>query len=215
MTDDDELDWKLLVVDANDPSSEGMNSVEDVPKDQVDRLREWFQMYKTVEGEGINTFAANGSAMNATFAMSVIERSHEQWEGLFTELPASAPTGTLLSTEQQRAVFHVQLAFSTLSFAGSLLVVFSHWYFPELQKFAFKLVVMLAASDLGSGIGIFIGNPQPGSRLCTFQAVLTNYFLLASFCWTTVIALVLYGSVQQVCAWWGLVSVKCANAVRC
>jgi len=82
------------------------------------------------------------------------------------------------------------IAVSALSFIGSFLVVWSYFRFARLQKFAFKLICMLAISDLGSGLGYFIGSP-PNGALCTAQGIILHYFQLSSFLWTTVIAFVL------------------------
>merc|ERR1719453_663681 len=88
------------------------------------------------------------------------------------------------------SLMYCAITVSALSSTGSCLVIWSYFYFQKLQKFAFKLVVMLAVSDLGSGIGYFIGSP-PNGVLCTFQAMLLHYFQISSFLWTTVIAFVL------------------------
>jgi len=115
-----------------------------------------------------------------------------------------APVDVAFSKAEMDSLRFGAVAVSVLSFLGSLFVIWSYFRFVKLQKFAFKLVVMLAISDLGSGIGYFIGSPPNGS-LCTFQGIVLTYFQLSSFLWTTVIAFVLE---RTVCRQQGLVIEK-------
>lgn len=113
---------------------------------------------------------------------------------------SSIPEGTFTGTEMD-SLMNAAIAMSAISFVGSSLVIWSYFYFPQLKKFAFRLVVMLAISDLGSGVGYFIGSP-PNGPVCTLQAVFLHYFQLSSFLWTTVIAFVLERTVcRQQGAW--------------
>ena len=61
-------------------------------------------------------------------------------------------------------------------------------------KFAFWLVVMLAASDVLSSIAMFI-TPSTDAA-CYFSGFLIHYAQVASFLWTTCIAYTLYNSIR-------------------
>lgn len=100
------------------------------------------------------------------------------------------------SDSEMQALKYSAIFVSALSFICSSLVIWSYFRFQRLQKFAFKLVVMLAISDVGSGVGYFIGSP-PNGALCTIQGIILHYFQLSSFLWTTVIAFVLERTVCQ------------------
>ena len=69
MIDDGETDWKVIVVDARDKSSDAMQEIEDVPEAKVSEMREWFRNYKTAEGKGVNTFGLEERAMPRKYAL--------------------------------------------------------------------------------------------------------------------------------------------------
>lgn len=108
-------------------------------------------------------------------------------DGVDVDMTAVDP---VFSLAEMHSLKYTAIAVSALSFIGSALVIWSYFRFEKLQKFAFTLVVMLAVSDLGSGIAFFIGSPPDGT-LCTFQGVILHYCQLSSFLMTTVIAFVL------------------------
>lgn len=82
LLDDDETDWKVIVVDAEDPDTASMRNIQDVPKAQVDELREWFRNYKTAEGKGRNRFGLQERAMPREYAQKVIAETHKSWKQL-------------------------------------------------------------------------------------------------------------------------------------
>jgi len=82
LLDDDETDWKLIVVDEADPTTAAYRDIGDVPKEKVDALREWFRMYKTAEGKGENKFGLGERAMPRDYAQAAIEETHEAWKKL-------------------------------------------------------------------------------------------------------------------------------------
>lgn len=85
LVDGGETDWKLIVVDARDPATEHMRDISDVAAEKVHSLREWFRMYKTAEGKGENKFGLGERAMDAKYAIDVIEHTHRQWKALRLE----------------------------------------------------------------------------------------------------------------------------------
>ena len=50
----------------------------------------------------------------------------------------------------------------------------------------------LSISDMGMGVSYFLGNPSSGDPRCYAQAMVMNFFELASVLWTVVIAYTLY-----------------------
>mmetsp|Transcript_89253 Transcript_89253/g.178383 ORF Transcript_89253/g.178383 Transcript_89253/m.178383 type:complete len:274 (-) Transcript_89253:310-1131(-) len=79
LVDDDETDWKLIVVDPRDPAVAAYRDIKDVPEAKVSAMREWFRLYKTAEGKGPNKFGLDEQAMDAAFAMRVADETHELW----------------------------------------------------------------------------------------------------------------------------------------
>ena len=75
--DGGETDWKVIVVDARDKSSDAMQEIEDVPEAKVSEMREWFRNYKTAEGKGVNTFGLEERAMPRKYAEKVIMETNE------------------------------------------------------------------------------------------------------------------------------------------
>ena len=79
LVDDDETDWKLLVVNVDDPAAPAWRDVSDVPVERVNELREWFRNYKTAEGKGQNKFGLDERAVDAEHARRVALGTHELW----------------------------------------------------------------------------------------------------------------------------------------
>ena len=92
MVDEGETDWKLIVVDINDPLAPKLNDIEDVEKHLPGLLRatnEWFRIYKIPDGKPENTFAFAGEAKNRTYAEAIIQETHEAWTKLASgEIPS-------------------------------------------------------------------------------------------------------------------------------
>ena len=83
---------------------------------------------------------------------------------------------------------------ATLSFFGSIFIIFSYYYFIPLRTFPIKMIVMLSFSDLFSSLAYFVGFANHSSTCfkkelsCSLSSVMTQFFDVASFCWMTVIA---------------------------
>jgi len=85
MIDDGETDWKLIVIDVNDPLAEKLNNLEDVEKEMpgfLDATREWFRIYKIPDGKPENKFAFDGEYQDAEFANKIIAETHQYWKQL-------------------------------------------------------------------------------------------------------------------------------------
>ena len=85
LLDEGETDWKVIVIDVNDPLAPQLNDIEDVEKRLPGLLRatnEWFRIYKIPDGKEENQFAFSGECKNKKYAEDVIRECNEAWENL-------------------------------------------------------------------------------------------------------------------------------------
>ncbi|XP_034938097.1 inorganic pyrophosphatase [Chelonus insularis] len=85
LIDEGETDWKIIVINVDDPLAEQMNDIGDVEKHYPGLLKatiEWFKIYKIPDGKPENQFAFNGEAKPRDFALHIIEEVHEHWKNL-------------------------------------------------------------------------------------------------------------------------------------
>jgi len=92
LLDEGETDWKVIVVDVQDPLASKLNDIEDVERHLPGLIRatnEWFRIYKIPDGKPENAFAFSGEAKNRKYATEIIHECHEAWRRLVTgEAPA-------------------------------------------------------------------------------------------------------------------------------
>ncbi|KAG5650742.1 hypothetical protein H0H81_011186 [Sphagnurus paluster] len=92
LLDEGETDWKVIVVDIQDPLASKLNDIEDVERHLPGLIRatnEWFRIYKIPDGKPENTFAFSGEAKNKKYATEIIHECHEAWRRLIVgEAPA-------------------------------------------------------------------------------------------------------------------------------
>ncbi|CAE7168896.1 unnamed protein product [Rhizoctonia solani] len=102
LLDEGETDWKVIVVDVNDPLAPKLNDVEDIERHLPGLIRatnEWFRIYKIPDGKPENAFAFSGEAKNKKYATEIIHECHEAWRRLVTgETPAKTPSYDLSIT---------------------------------------------------------------------------------------------------------------------
>jgi inorganic pyrophosphatase len=70
LLDEEETDWKVIVIDVNDPLAPKLNDIEDVERHLPGLLRatnEWFRIYKIPDGKPENQFAFSGECKNKKF----------------------------------------------------------------------------------------------------------------------------------------------------
>jgi len=87
LLDEEETDWKVIVIDVNDPLAPKLNDIEDVERHLPGLLRatnEWFRIYKIPDGKPENQFAFSGECKNKKYAMDVVRECAEAWEKLIT-----------------------------------------------------------------------------------------------------------------------------------
>ena len=105
LLDEDETDWKVIVIDVNDPLAPKLNDIEDVERHLPGLLRatnEWFRIYKIPDGKPENQFAFSGECKNkkyvssiksalvmligisSRYAMDIVRECAESWDKLVT-----------------------------------------------------------------------------------------------------------------------------------
>lgn len=85
LLDDNETDWKIMVIDIKDEMADQINDIGDVEKvypGLVENAVRWFRDYKVPDNKPKNNFALNGEFKNADFAKSIIKSGHESWKNL-------------------------------------------------------------------------------------------------------------------------------------
>ncbi|KAK4227563.1 putative inorganic pyrophosphatase [Podospora fimiseda] len=113
LLDEEETDWKVIVIDVNDPLAPKLNDVEDVERHLPGLLRatnEWFRIYKIPDGKPENQFAFTGECKNKKYAHDVIAECNEAWEKLITgKTPSSIATTNLTVSHSASRVSPDQL----------------------------------------------------------------------------------------------------------
>ncbi|KAK4251858.1 inorganic pyrophosphatase [Corynascus novoguineensis] len=109
LLDEEETDWKVIVIDVNDPLAPKLNDVEDVERHLPGLLRatnEWFRIYKIPDGKPENQFAFTGECKNKAYAMDVVRECNEAWEKLITgrTAPGNIATTNLSVTQSTTRV---------------------------------------------------------------------------------------------------------------
>lgn len=85
LIDEGEADWKIIVIDVNDPLAVKLNDINDVEAHLpglLDATRDWFRIYKIPTGKPANNFAENGKFFDRAFALKQIEHDYNLWLNL-------------------------------------------------------------------------------------------------------------------------------------
>lgn len=85
LLDEGETDWKVIVIDVNDPLASKLNDIEDVERHLPGLVRatnEWFRIYKIPDGKPENQFAFSGEAKNRKYATEIVHECNEAWKRL-------------------------------------------------------------------------------------------------------------------------------------
>lgn len=92
LIDEGETDWKIIVIDVNDPLAAQLNDVNDIEKHCPGLMKatiEWFKIYKIPDSKPENQFAFNGEPKVRDFALRIIDEVHQHWQNLVKrETPA-------------------------------------------------------------------------------------------------------------------------------
>merc|ERR1711916_362009 len=86
MIDDGETDWKILVIDVNDPKAADIHDADSLEAAYPGTLKSTFEFlrdYKIPAGGGPNSFAFDNALKDAAYATQVIEETHDHWKAAF------------------------------------------------------------------------------------------------------------------------------------
>ncbi|KAJ4516210.1 hypothetical protein HRR83_005515 [Exophiala dermatitidis] len=78
-------DWKIIVIDINDPCASQMSDISDVQQHfpgLLEATRDWFKLYKVPDGKEPNKIALNEEFGDKHYAMSIVEECRHAWEKL-------------------------------------------------------------------------------------------------------------------------------------
>lgn len=87
LIDDGELDWKVIVINKDDPLSEELFDIHDVftkCPGLLETTRQWFKDYKLPDGKPTNKFAYNGVYKNQEETLKIIQECSESWKKLIS-----------------------------------------------------------------------------------------------------------------------------------
>lgn len=85
MVDDGETDWKLFVLNVQDPLANLIHTPQDLQRylpGAVEAAREYFRVYKVCTDKEPNNFGLGEKVMSAEYALAVIEETHGFWKKL-------------------------------------------------------------------------------------------------------------------------------------
>lgn len=118
LIDEGETDWKIICIDYMDELADQLNSIKDVENkapDLLSSLRDWFRIYKIPSGKPANKFAFNGTYLDRTEALQIIEHNHKAWKSLF-QLKENE-----LSDELKQSLKSISLFNSTLKSSDKMI----------------------------------------------------------------------------------------------
>eukprot|EP00466_Bigelowiella_natans_P003779 jgi/Bigna1/36346/e_gw1.14.169.1 len=79
LIDQGEVDYKIIVINKDDPLASSMHTEADIDAAVKDRLADWLKMYKTAEGKAVNELT-NDEMEGPLKAMSVIKETYNYWK---------------------------------------------------------------------------------------------------------------------------------------
>uniref|UniRef100_A0A8C5HZ39 inorganic diphosphatase n=1 Tax=Gouania willdenowi TaxID=441366 RepID=A0A8C5HZ39_GOUWI len=88
LIDEGETDWKVIVINAEDPEAGDFNDIDDVRRIKPGYLEatvDWFKTYKVPDGKPENQFGFNGEFKDRDFAIKTVKSTHEFWKALVSK----------------------------------------------------------------------------------------------------------------------------------
>ncbi|KAK6461433.1 inorganic pyrophosphatase [Scheffersomyces coipomensis] len=85
LIDDGELDWKVIVVDIEDPLAKEVFDIHHLflkTPGLLESTRSWFRDYKLADGKPQNEFAFNGKYKNSQETIEIIQECNQSWKRL-------------------------------------------------------------------------------------------------------------------------------------
>ncbi|CAH1737855.1 uncharacterized protein LOC114131435 isoform X2 [Aphis gossypii] len=140
LIDEGETDWKILVINVEDPIAPEVNDIKDVEKHFPGLLKatvEWLKIYKIPDGKPENKFAFNGEPKDSEFALKIVSDTHEYWKTLLQKentdglsiVNTSLNNASTIDGEKAQAIVSESLP---LSEPSPLLPEVDKWHFIKL-----------------------------------------------------------------------------------
>ncbi|KAM3592302.1 uncharacterized protein V6R79_016348 [Siganus canaliculatus] len=88
LIDEGETDWKVIVINTEDPEAADFNNIDDVKRlkpGYLEATLDWFKRYKVPDGKPENQFAFNGEFKDRDFAIETVKSTHEFWKALISK----------------------------------------------------------------------------------------------------------------------------------
>ena len=85
MIDDGEVDWKVVVIPADNPKSSKISNAEDAEKEfpgELQSIYEWFRDYKIPSGDPPSEFGYNGTCVGGDILEQVLNTTHTFYNNL-------------------------------------------------------------------------------------------------------------------------------------
>jgi inorganic pyrophosphatase len=83
LIDEGEIDWKIIAIATADPAAPRLKDIAHVDKEfpgKLEQVREWYKLYKTVDGKGVNQFAFDGKYSDRAATLKLIEECGKSWK---------------------------------------------------------------------------------------------------------------------------------------
>ncbi|XP_025195679.1 inorganic pyrophosphatase [Melanaphis sacchari] len=140
LIDEGETDWKILVINVEDPIAPEVNDIKDIEKHFPGLLKatvEWLKIYKIPDGKPENKFAFNGEPKDAEFALKIVSDTHEYWKTLLQKentdglscVNTTLNNASTIDSEKAQAILSESLP---LSEPCPLLPEVDKWHFVKL-----------------------------------------------------------------------------------
>ncbi|XP_019730183.1 inorganic pyrophosphatase 2, mitochondrial isoform X5 [Hippocampus comes] len=88
LIDEGETDWKVVVINADDPEAAFFNDIDDVARlkpGYLEATLDWFKRYKVPDGKAENQFAFSGHFKGRDFAIETVKSTHQFWKALIAQ----------------------------------------------------------------------------------------------------------------------------------
>ena len=118
LIDEGEADWKVIAIAVSDPWAPFLNDVTDLEEKLpgvVSSIREWFRTYKIPDGKPENQFGLEERCMPASYAMGVVEETHQAWQNLVLESGNMVPNDTGSPTSKKAELWYPKLSSAQIS----------------------------------------------------------------------------------------------------
>jgi len=132
MIDDGEADWKIICIDVTDGNAFKMNSVDDIPKELLDKVFCFLRDYKIPDGKPPNKFGFDNKCLNKDHAVSVLTKCHDEWRKLICQEIKPKKEISISNTELDNVIFKNNAKINQLQAREQILRHFSEYLTSKL-----------------------------------------------------------------------------------